>query len=310
MSRIDQALREWEAARGAGVASEKRPTRSGGSSALHQYSHEAPNRQPLEEPPSPRSIESAEPVRPDTRSRGPATRAPKWLDDADAHARLVTAATSTVSLEQYRRLATVLHEEQVKRQLKTVMITSALPQEGKTLTIVNLALTLSESYARRVLVIDADLRLPGVHTVLDIPNDRGLSEALRDGQQELSIVEVSPRLSVLTAGTPGPTPLAGLTSKRMAEVIETCAGRFDWVLIDTSPVGVLPDAQVLARLAGAVVLVIGAGSTPAAAVERAIAEIGPDSILGTVLNRVDERRVPQAGYYGNYGTRTGGTDAR
>jgi len=104
-----------------------------------------------------------------------------------------------MSLEQYRRLATVLHEEHVKRQLKTVMITSALPQEGKTLTIVNLALTLSESYARRVLVIDADLRLPGVHTVLDIPNDRGLSDALRAGQQELSIVEVSPRLSVLTA---------------------------------------------------------------------------------------------------------------
>ena len=234
----------------------------------------------------------------------------KWLDDADVQARLVTAATSTVSLEQYRRLATVLHEEQVRRQLKTVMITSALPQEGKTLTIVNLALTLSESYARRVLVIDADLRWPGVHTVLDIPNDRGLSEALRDGQQELSFVEVSSRLSVLTAGKPGPTPLAGLTSSRMAEVIETCAGRFDWVLIDTSPVGVLPDAQVLARLVGAVILVIGAGSTPAAAVERAIAEIGPDSILGTVLNRVDERRVPQAGYYGKYGTRIGGTDAR
>jgi protein-tyrosine kinase len=310
MSRIDQALREWEAARGAAVASEKRPPRSGGSSALHQYSHEAPNRHPFEETPSPRSIESAEPVRPVTKSRGPVTGGRKWLDDVEVQARLVTAATSTVSLEQYRRLATVLYEEQVKRQLKTVMITSALPQEGKTLTIVNLALTLSESYARRVLVIDADLRWPGVHTVLDIPNDRGLSEALRDGQQELSIVEVSPRLSVLTAGRPGPTPLAGLTSKRMAEVIDTCAARFDWVLIDTSPVGVLPDAQVLARLVGAVVLVIGAGSTPAAAVERAIAEIGADSILGTVLNRVDERRVPQAGYYGSYGTRTGGTDAR
>ena len=96
----------------------------------------------------------------------------------------------------------------------------------------------------------------------------------------------------------------------MAEVIDTCAGRFDWVLIDTSPVGVLPDAQVLARLVGAVILVIGAGSTPAVAVERAIAEIGPDSILGTVLNRVDERHVPQAGYYETYGTRVAATDAR
>ena len=73
----------------------------------------------------------------------------------------------------------MLHEAQVQKQLKTVMITSALPHEGKTLTVVNLALTLSESYARRVLVIDADLRWPSLHTILDIPNDRGLSEALQ-----------------------------------------------------------------------------------------------------------------------------------
>src|SRR5207247_4582823 len=210
----------------------------------------------------------------------PESRRAKLPNSADIQARLVTGALSTVSLEQYRRLAAVLHEDQVQRQLKTVMITSALPQEGKTLTLVNLALTLSESYARRVLVIDADLRWPGLHTVLDIPNDRGLSEALRDGRHELPFVEVSSRLSVLTAGKPGPTPLAGLTSSRMGEVIEECAARFDWVLIDTSPVGVLPDAQVLARLVGAVILVIGAGSTPAAAVERAVAELGgPDSII-------------------------------
>ena len=288
MSQIDRALRIWESANGA-LASEAGATRVSTSLPLHQYPHEG------------RSFESAEPVRPTSTSRRSATR-PKSSDTADLQARLVTGALSTVSLEQYRRLATVLHEEQVQRQLKTVMITSALPQEGKTLTVVNLALTLSESYARRVLVIDADLRWPSVHTVLNIPNTSGLSEALRDGEADLPFVEVSSRLSALTAGTPGPTPLAGLTSKRMAEVIDACAAKFDWVLIDTSPVGVLPDAQVLARLVGAVIFVIGAGSTPAAAVERAIAELGPDSILGTVLNRVEERRIPEAGYYGQYGT--------
>ena len=283
MSRIDQALRIWEVAKGA-EASEAGATQTGRSS-------------------SPSSFESAQPERPAATSRRTATRGPKFRDNADIQARLVTWASSTVSLEQYRRLAAVLHEEQVQTQLKTVMITSALPQEGKTLTLVNLALTLSESYARRVLVIDADLRLPGLHTVLHIPNDRGLSEALRDGQHELPFIEVSSRLSALPAGKPGPTPLAGLTSNRMGQVIEACAARFDWVLIDTSPVGVLPDAQVLARLVGAVILVIGAGSTPAAAVERAIAELGgPDSIIGTVLNRVEERRIPEAGYYGQYGT--------
>src|SRR4029453_17121387 len=100
----------------------------------------------------------------------------KLPENTDNQARLVTGVSSTVSLEQYRRLATVLHRQQAHAPLKTVMITSALPQEGKTLTLVNLAYTLSESFARRVLVMDADLRWPGLHTVLDIPNNRGLSE--------------------------------------------------------------------------------------------------------------------------------------
>ena len=196
----------------------------------------------------------------------------------------------------------MLHEAQAQNHTKTVMITSALPHEGKTLTVVNLALTLSESYGRRVLVIDADLRCPSLHTVLDIPNERGLSEALLDGHHELPFTEVSGRLSALTAGRPGPTPLAGLSSRRMREVLEKCAARFDWVLIDTPPVGVLPDAQVLARLVGEVILVICAGSTPAAAIERAVAELGgPDAITGTVLNCVEERRIADAGYYSQYG---------
>src|SRR5207247_10096404 len=102
---------------------------------------------------------------------------------------------------------------------------------------------------------------------------------------------------------PGPTPWACLTVGRMGEVTDECEARFDWVLIDHSRVGMLPDAQVLARLVGAVILVIGAGSTPAAAVERAIAELGgADSIIGTVLNRVEEGRIPDADYYGQYGS--------
>jgi protein-tyrosine kinase len=218
----------------------------------------------------------------------------------DGHARLVTGTSSAVAIEQYRRLAAALHQAQTEQQLKTVMITSAVPDEGKTLTAVNLALTLSESYERRVLVIDADLRQPSLHDALALANSRGLSEALRDGGP-LQFVELSNGLSVLTAGTPDRTPLAGLTSARMVEILEECAARFDWVLIDTPPVGVLPDAQVLGRLVGAVLFVIGAGSTPAAAVERGIAELGgAEAVFGIVLNRVEQRRIPSANYYGHY----------
>jgi capsular exopolysaccharide synthesis family protein len=229
---------------------------------------------------------------------------PRPPADLDLRARLVTGEADAVSLEQYRRLAAALHEAQVERGLKTVMVTSALPAEGKTLTTANLGLTLSESYARRVLVIDADLRWPSLHGVFGLPNSRGLSEALQHGETP-DCVEISSRLSLMTAGQPGPTPLAGLTSERMGAILQECAARFDWVIVDTSPVGLLPDGQVLARLIGAVILVINAGETPSAAVERAVADLGPDCILGTVLNRVEKFRIPEAGYYAKYGAHYG-----
>jgi Mrp family chromosome partitioning ATPase len=136
-----------------------------------------------------------------------------------------------------------------------------------------------------------------------------LSEALLDEHDEAFVAPISRRLSVLTAGQSGSNPLAGLTSGRMSEMLRDYAARFDWVILDTAPVGVLPDAQVLARLVGGVILVIGAGTTPAAAVERAVAELGgPDTIIGTVLNRVDQHRIPYAGYYGRYGEIDGDRD--
>lgn len=298
MSRIDEALRIREAASGRPV-SEVAPAQPARS--LSQYAVENPGRRAHEEPAS-ESAERDRTLRPDAVEARVAPRAALSGTDVDRQARLVTGTSNTVSLEQYRKLAAVLHEEQVQSQLKTVMITSALPNEGKTLTVVNLALTLSESYGRRVLVIDADLRSPSVHTILNIRNERGLSEALRATRHELPLTDVSGRLSVLTAGKPGATPLAALTSARMGGVIEECASQFDWVLIDTPPVGVLPDAQVLARFAGGVILVIGAGSTPAAAVDRAIAELGgPDAVDGIVLNRVEDGRIPESGYYSQYG---------
>jgi capsular exopolysaccharide synthesis family protein len=220
----------------------------------------------------------------------------------DLDSRVVGGDLGAVPFEQYRRLAAALHDVQLQQGLKTLMLTSALPAEGKTLTTVNLALTLSDSYARRVLIIDADLRWPSVHEVLGVANEAGLNEALHGERFDLPIHHISPRLSVLTAGRPGLTPLAGLTSPRMAALIDECANQFDWVFLDTPPIGLLPDAQLLARLTRAVVFVIAAGSTPAATVERAVAELGPDCIIGTVLNRVDERRIPEAGYYSRYGS--------
>jgi capsular exopolysaccharide synthesis family protein len=215
---------------------------------------------------------------------------------------VVSRETSTVSIEQYRRLAAALHAMQSERGLKTLMVTSAMPNEGKTLTVTNLALTLTESYARRVLLVDADFRRPRIHELFGLMNVAGLAECLRSTEASLKMIEVSPTLSVLPAGQGGNSANALLSSDRMRAVIADAALRFDWVLIDTPPVGVLSDAHLVARVTDGVLFVIAAGSTPYTLVQRSLAEIGADRIVGTVLNRVEARTFTAHDYYGRYDT--------
>jgi len=204
-----------------------------------------------------------------------------------------------VIVEQFRRLAAVLHDAQIQTGLKVVMVSSAVPAEGKTFTAVNLALTFAESYQRRVLLIDGDLRRPTIHSLLACENEVGLADVLRTGSATLPLVEATPHLSVLTAGHPTKNPLAQLTSDRIRSVINDAAGRYDWVLIDTPPVALLPDAQLVARMTEAVLFVIAAGATPYALVNRSVAELGAERIIGTVLNRVEQQNTTSS-YYGDY----------
>ena len=211
--------------------------------------------------------------------------------------------TSPVSIEQYRRLAATLHGLHVSSGLRTIMISSALPRDGKTLTTTNLALTLSESYGRRVLLIDADLRKPSIHEVFGLDNTMGLADGLQTGALgSLPVTEVSPTLTVLTAGAPDHRPMAGLTSERMATILKEAVARFDWVLIDTPPIGLISDAQLLAGLVDGVLLVVGAGSTDHAAVTRTVQALGRERILGVVLNRVQQQELSTGGYYNDYYT--------
>jgi capsular exopolysaccharide synthesis family protein len=192
-------------------------------------------------------------------------------------------------VEQYRRLAATLHHEQAERGIKKVMVASAMPGEGKTLTALNLALTLSESYRRRVALIDADLRCPRVHEMLNVPNMAGLNEALtRTRQNKVSLLRMTRRLSVLPAGRPNPDPMGPLTSRRMAHLLDKAAANFDWVIVDTPPVVQLADANLLAAMVDVAVLVIEAGRTSYDLSDRAIAALGRERVLGIVLNAVDE----------------------
>jgi protein-tyrosine kinase len=214
---------------------------------------------------------------------------------------VITSRPEQSTVEQYRKLAATLHHAQVDRDLKVVMVSSAVSGDGKTLTSTNLALTLSESYRRRVLLIDADLRRPSVHEVFQVPNKNGLTECLAaETEHRLPLIQASPYLSLLLAGRPDSDPMSGLTSGRMHRLIGEAAATFDWVIIDTPPVVLLPDANLLAAMVDAAILVVGAGKTPYKLITRAIDALGRNKILGVVLNRVD-RSCLVGGYgYGYY----------
>jgi protein-tyrosine kinase len=254
--------------------------------------------------PAPRTVEfpKSRTAAPEPSPRRPERATPSFSESLQGRL-VVDGNTLPVSIEQYRRVAAALHEYQQQHGLKSIMVSSAVPKEGKTLTALNVALTLSQSYHGRVLLIDADLRRPSIQYSLGLPDGRGLGDVLAAGGGPLPLVEVAPGLTVLTAGRPNKDSVGLLTSSCLRTLITDAAGKFDWVVIDTPPVGALPDARLISNLADAVLFVIDAQSTPYELVKRAVAELGPERIVGTVLNRIEPRSLPVNDYYGYYTSR-------
>jgi protein-tyrosine kinase len=214
---------------------------------------------------------------------------------------IVDSTIPQVTREQYRSLAAVLLDAQTESGTRVVMIASAVPSEGKTLTACNLALTLSESYQKRVLLIDADLRRPTLHEMFKINAASGLSDSLLAPREtKLLVRQVSANLAVLPAGRPSSDPMASLTSGRMRRLLDEAREAFDFVILDTPPLVMLPDANLLAPMADGVVLVVRAGSTPHALVARAVEAIGRDRTLGVVLNRAESSDDGFGGYSYQY----------
>jgi capsular exopolysaccharide synthesis family protein len=204
--------------------------------------------------------------------------------------------------EQYRNLAATLHHARQRDNVRIVMVASAMPGEGKTLTATNLALTLSESYRQRVVIIDADLRRPMMHEVFKLPNGCGVNDALMRDRAVPPAFEISPRLAVIPAGRPNPDPLGGLTSPRLKALVEAAARDYDWVIIDTPPVGLLTDANLVVQLVDAVVMVIAAGVVSYKLLQRAVDVLGRERIIGVVLNRAAHAAFTRDyGYDGYYG---------
>ena len=202
--------------------------------------------------------------------------------------RLVNSANSHPALvEQFRRLGGTLHKARRLNGLRSVMVTSATPGDGKTLTAINLSFVLAASFNSEVLLIDADLRRPSIPSVVDFSQEAGLSEALTaKTEQTLALVGIAPRLTLLPAGQPIANSIEAVTSPRMQQILAEAATRYDWVVIDAPPVGITTDARLLAEYVGGTLLVIRAGQTQHADIARSISALGRDQILGVVLNGV------------------------
>ena len=205
--------------------------------------------------------------------------------------------------EQYRKLAAAMHQAQRANGFKVMMVASAVASEGKTLTAANLALTLSESYRRNVLVIDGDLRRPSMHTVFQVSGAPGLSEGLISAEEtSLPLHRIGERLTLLPAGRPTSDPISALTADRMRRLVDEAREVFDWIIIDTPPIGLLTDASLMSSLADGVILVVKAGSTPYEMVTRAVDALGRERLMGVVLNRATENEhKSNYDYYKYYG---------
>lgn len=214
--------------------------------------------------------------------------------------RLVTSAQLAPGVvEHYRRLAAILHRAQIDQSLRVLMIASALPGEGKTIVASNLALTLAGSLGRRVLLVDADFRKPSLQDVFGLRDGPGLTDYATQGPG--APVQVTPTLSIMPAGTCRSDSLRTLTSGHLQRLIHDWAARYDWIILDTPPIALIADGNLLAALADKVLLVIEAGKTPYDVIQKSVERIGRERIVGCVLNRANGAETTLPGYEDFYG---------
>jgi len=203
--------------------------------------------------------------------------------------------------ESYRALRTSVLLSTPGHPPQVILITSSQPNEGKSCTCLNLALTLAQR-GGRVVIIDGDLRKPGVASVLGLANGKGLSSILTGAhglEEALQQLDALPGLWVLPGGPRPPNPADLLSSVSMKEVLAELRGRFDHVVIDSPPVLLVTDATILTPLVDGIMLVVESGMTVRGAIQRThkILENAGGKVLGVVLNKLDARRN---GYYGSY----------
>lgn len=185
--------------------------------------------------------------------------------------------------------------------LRTLVVTSAGPGEGKSICSANIAVALAQT-GLRVLLVDADMRRPRVHEIFDIPEEPGLSNLLTGNSKASEVIQKSnvPSLWLMSAGHIPPNPAELLSSPRFVDFLNALEEHFDWVVLDTPPVLVVADSMVVANKATGVVFVVGADQTSRNAARNAVEQLEATNatVIGSVLNRADVHR--HSHYYASY----------
>lgn len=211
------------------------------------------------------------------------------------------------SAEAFRTLRTNIQFSSLDKELRSIVVTSSGPGEGKSTVMANLALTMAES-GKKVILIDCDLRKPSIHKKMGITNSTGLTNILVQNvkKQECIFKTTVDNLFILTSGPIPPNPAELLGTKKMRDFIEELKLEFDLVLIDAPPVLAVTDAQILSTMADGVIFVASYGEAQKNAVVDAklsIDKVG-GKVLGIVFNKVPEEANGYytkyyKGYYGN-----------
>ncbi|HTT24131.1 MAG TPA: CpsD/CapB family tyrosine-protein kinase [Candidatus Sulfotelmatobacter sp.] len=206
---------------------------------------------------------------------------------------------SAKGTEEYRTLRSRLYHIRERMPLKKLLVTSALPKEGKSFTSANLAQVLVRQHGRRALLIDADLRGPRLHQMLGTPQGPGLAEYLLGKADEASVIQRGPMegFFFIPSGESIEDPAELVASGRLKILLQRVEPLFDWIIVDSPPAIPVSDASVLAKVCDGVLMVVRSASTPSDVARKARMEFPDQMLVGVVLNGTERDEAQYARYY-------------
>lgn len=205
--------------------------------------------------------------------------------------------------EAYKVLRTNVMYSGIDKRLKSIVVTSSVPMEGKTTTVVNLAVTFAQA-GIRVLLIDSDLRKPKIHKIFMLSNGSGLTNLLVNHDEYDRYIRScdEPNLQILPSGTIPPNPSELLASDSMKNFIKNISEQYDLILLDAPPVGSVTDAAIISALVDGTILVASSGRVEIGALRRSkelLSKVNAN-IIGVVLNKLDKRTATNYYYHNEY----------